>query len=193
VCNAGASNAGRSLCIQIAGERSYPCQYIDTTRKASNSSLYATGPLSCLSCLSVTLVCCGQTVGWIKMKLSVEVGLGHIVLDGDQAPPPPKKRVIASTFSAHVLCPNDWTDQNATWYGGSLGQGDFVLHGDPASPKKGHSPQFSTHAYYSQTAGWIKMPLGIEVGLCPGDIVLDGDPTPPKGHSPLPTEAVAGP
>jgi len=28
-------------------------------------------------------------------------------------------------------------------------------------------------------AGWIKMPLGTEVGLCPGDIVLDGDPAPP--------------
>jgi len=40
--------------------------------------------------LPVTLVYCGQTVGWIKMKLSMEVGLGpgHIVLDGDPGPPP---------------------------------------------------------------------------------------------------------
>ena len=32
-------------------------------------------------------------------------------------------------------------------------------------------------------AGWIKMPLGMEVGLDPSDIVLDRDPTPlsPKG------------
>jgi len=29
-------------------------------------------------------------------------------------------------------------------------------------------------------AGWIKMPLAMEVGLGPGDIELDGDPTPPK-------------
>jgi len=44
----------------------------------------------CLCCLSVTLVHCGQTVGWVKMKLSVQVGLGpsHIVLDGDPAPLP---------------------------------------------------------------------------------------------------------
>jgi len=28
----------------------------------------------------------------------------------------------------------------------------------------------------SQTAGWIMMPLGKEVGLGPDDIVLDGDP-----------------
>jgi len=41
-------------------------------------------------CLSVTLVHCGKTVGWIKMKLGMEVGLGpgHTVLDGDPAPPP---------------------------------------------------------------------------------------------------------
>jgi len=34
----------------------------------------------------------GQTVGWMKMKLGTEVGLGpgHIVLDGDPAPPPLK-------------------------------------------------------------------------------------------------------
>ena len=32
--------------------------------------------------------------------------------------------------------------------------------------------------YYGQVAGWIKMPLGREVGLDPGDIVLDGDPAP---------------
>ena len=45
--------------------------------------------LSCLSvCLSVTLVYSGQTVGWIKMKLGMQVGLGpcHIVLDRTQFP-----------------------------------------------------------------------------------------------------------
>jgi len=43
----------------------------------------------CLSVLSVTLVYCGQTVGWIKLKLGMAVGLspGHIVLDGDQGYP----------------------------------------------------------------------------------------------------------
>jgi len=47
--------------------------------------------LSCLNvCLSMTLVYCGQMIGWIKMKLGMEVGLGpaHIVLDRDPAPPP---------------------------------------------------------------------------------------------------------
>jgi len=39
--------------------------------------------LSCLSVLTVTLVYCGQTVGLIKMKLDMQLGLGsgHIVLD----------------------------------------------------------------------------------------------------------------
>jgi len=34
VCNSGASSGGRSLCIQMSREQSYPRQYIDTTRKA---------------------------------------------------------------------------------------------------------------------------------------------------------------
>jgi len=32
--------------------------------------------------------------------------------------------------------------------------------------------------YCGQMAEWIKMPLGTEVGLGPGDIVLDGDQNP---------------
>ena len=52
-----------------------------------NGSPYAIGPLVCLSVLSVTLACCGQTVRWIKMPQlprAAEVGLGpgHIVLVG---------------------------------------------------------------------------------------------------------------
>ena len=45
--------------------------------------------------------------------------------------------------------------------------------------KKGHSPQFSAHVRCGQTAEWIKMPLGMEVGLGPSDFVLDGDSAPP--------------
>jgi len=48
------------------------------------------------------------------------------------------------------------------------------------------APQFSTHVSCGQTAGWIKMLLGTEVGLDPGDIGSDGDPAlppPQKGHS----------
>jgi len=50
--------------------------------------------MSCLSCLSVTLMCWGQTVGSIRMPLGIDVhvglGPGHIVLDGDPASSSPK-------------------------------------------------------------------------------------------------------
>jgi len=34
--------------------------------------------------------------------------------------------------------------------------------------------QFLAHVYRGQTAGWIKMPLGMEVNVGPGDVVSDG-------------------
>jgi len=40
---------------------------------------------------------------------------------------------------------------------------------------KGAQPPFTAHVCCGQTAGWIKMPVGTEVGLGPGDIVLDRD------------------
>jgi len=36
------------------------------------------------------------------------------------------------------------------------------------------------HVCCSQSAGWIKMPLGTEVGLDPSHVMLDGDQLPPK-------------
>ena len=51
-------------------------------------------------------------------------------------------------------------------------------------------PNFSAHVYYGQTAGWIRMPLGTQVSISPGDILLDGDLAPSYGKehsSPLPT------
>ena len=43
---------------------------------------------------------------------------------------------------------------------------------------KGHSPHFSARVYCGQTAGWIRIPFGTEVGLGAYDIVLDEDPAP---------------
>ena len=37
--------------------------------------------------------------------------------------------------------------------------------------------EFVAHVYCGQTAGYIKMPLGTEVDLCPGHTVLDVVPT----------------
>ena len=44
--------------------------------------------------------------------------------------------------------------------------------------KRAEPPQFSAHLYCGQTAGCIKMPLGTQVGLSPGDFPLDRDPAP---------------
>jgi len=54
----------------------------------------------CLFCLSVTLVYYGQTVGWSKMALGTEVGIGpdDIVLDVDPAPSPTERDTAAPTF-----------------------------------------------------------------------------------------------
>ena len=70
-----------------------------------------------------------------------------------------------------------------------LGPGDFVLDGEPVPfPQKGAEPppQFSTHVYCRQTAGWIKMAIGKQVGLGPCHIVPDGNPAtlPKRGAEP---------
>ena len=74
-------------------------------------------------------------------------------------------------------------DQDATWYVGTvLGPGDIMLVGDQLRPQKGggtQQPSTFWPRYCIQTAGWIKMPLGVEVGLGPDRIVLGGDPAPP--------------
>jgi len=59
--------------------------------------------------LSVTLVHCGQSVGWIKMKLGMQAGLGpgHIALDGSPASPPTKGH-SPSIFGPYLLWPNGW-------------------------------------------------------------------------------------
>ena len=62
--------------------------------------------------LSVCPVCnVGQTVGWIKMKLGMEIGLnpGHIVLDVD--PAPPKHGTFLPIFGSCLLWPNGCPSQ----------------------------------------------------------------------------------
>jgi len=56
-------------------------------------------------------------------------------------------------------------------------------------PQRSTVPQFLAHTCCGQMAGWIKMPLGMEVGLIPSDFVLDGDPALPSqkgGRAPPP-------
>ena len=84
-------------------------------------------------------------------------------------PCPPSRKGAESPrpiFGSRLLC------QTAAWINiplgtdADLGLRDIVLGGDPAPPPlKGHSPQFSANIRCGQTAGWTKMPLGVEVGL----------------------------
>ena len=90
-----------------------------------------------LSCpvLSVTSVYCGQTVGRIKMKLGMQVGLdhGHIVLDGTQLTPP--QRTQPPNFQPMSVAAKrlDELKRHLVW---SIGRCpvDFVLDEDPAPP-----------------------------------------------------------
>jgi len=45
--------------------------------------------------------------------MQVSLDPGHIVLDGDPAPPPPKGG--GAPFGPYLLWPIGWMDQDATW------------------------------------------------------------------------------
>jgi len=65
------------------------------------------------------------------MPLGNEVGLapGDTVLDGDQ-----KWDTAPPYFSAHVLWPNGWMDQDPLDMEVGIGPGHIVLDRDPATP-----------------------------------------------------------
>ena len=93
--------------------------------------------------------------------------------------------ICLSVCDVGVLWPNGWTDQDETWHAGRPWPRPHCVRwgpsGDPATtaaPPQRRHPQFSAHICCGQMAGWIKMPLGTEVGLDPDYIVLDGDTAP---------------
>jgi len=122
------------------------------------------GTVVCPVCLSVTLVYCAKRLDGSRWNLA-GLGPGHIVLDGDPAPPPQKGR-SPRQFSAHVCC-----GQTAGWIKMPLGtdvgldSGDIMLDEDHAPPRKTgeQHPPILAHVYCYQTVGWIKMKLGMEV------------------------------
>jgi len=144
----------------------------------------------CLSCSVCDVGVWWPKVGWIQVKLGMQVGLGpgHILLDGTQVSS--TKGHSSPQFAAHICF-----GQIARWIKIPLGSkvgldpSDIVLHGNPAPPPQKRAepfPQFSAHIYYGQTAASFRMKLGIEVGLVHGHIVLEMNPAvpPPKGYSP---------
>jgi len=89
-------------------------------------------------------VCCGQTVGWIKMPFGTELSLGpsDIVLDGDPAPRKKGHSSPSPIFGSCLLWSNGWMDQNATGCEGRPQSLATVLDGDPAPPKGHRLPNF---------------------------------------------------
>ena len=140
-------------------------------------------------------VYCGQTAGWMKLVLGMEVGLsrGDFVLDGDPAPSPKGGR-DPPQFWPHFYC-----GQTAGCIKMPLGTevdlspGNFVLDGDPAPSQKrswspGRSPPIFGPCLFWPN-GWMHQGATWYGGrpLSPGDFVLDGDQAPyPKGAEPHP-------
>ena len=146
--------------------------------------------LSCLSCLSVTFVHCGNRTNQDDTWRAGRPRPGHIELDGDPAPPPQRGTALCQ-FSAHTCC-----GQMAAWIKMSLGmelglgQGDFVVDGDHAAPpQKGRSPQIfgpcllRPNGWMDETGTWH------EGRPHPRQLCVRWGPSPlsPKwGRSPLP-------
>jgi len=101
-------------------------------------------------------VYCGQTVEWIKMALGTQVGLdpGHILLDGDPAPPPQKRGQSPPNFQNMSIVAKQlngsrwhlahrWASIQAT-----------LLDGDPApNPQRGTPPIFGPCLLWPN--GWM--------------------------------------
>jgi len=106
-------------------------------------------------------------------------------------PSSPAQRGTLPIFGPYQLRPNGCIDQDVTWYGPRPRPRRLCVRWRPRSPpqKGGRAPPIFGHVYCGQTAGWMKLVLGMVVGLSPGDFVLDGDPAPPfpkRGRSPCP-------
>ena len=139
--------------------------------KSVRPMLYQT--VVCPVCLPVTLTYCGQTVGWIKMPLGVEVGLGpgHIVLDGEPASSsPPTKRGTPFNFWPMFVVAKD---QDATWYGARpRPRPHCVRWGPELFPKGAHqSPNFRNMSVVSKRldgSRWrlVRRWASVQVTLC---------------------------
>ena len=130
------------LCIILQHSNIIFCCFWATVCKTVRPILSDRCLSVCLSCavlsvLSVTLVYSGQTVGRIKMKLDMQVGLGlgHTVLDGDSGPLPPQGHIHTSAnFGPYLLWRYGSIDQDAAWHGGRPRPRRHCVRWGPSSP-----------------------------------------------------------
>ena len=98
---------------------------------------------------------CGQTAEWIPLGMEVDLGPGHIVLDGDPAPP---KGVQPPILGPYLLWPHGWMDQDATWDEGRPWPrpvATLCYMGTQLPSEKGARPRFSAHVYCGQTVAHL--------------------------------------
>ena len=126
-------------------------------------------PLMGYSLQFLAIVRCGQTAGWTKMPLGMDLGIGpgDFVFEGDPAtlrkkgtPPPPN-------FGPCLLWPNGWMDQDATWYGGKPRPRRRCVRWGHSSPLKGAQPPSFRFMSVVAKGFWMdedtSTPLGTEV------------------------------
>ena len=118
-----------------------------------------------------------------------------VVLNGDPAPPP-QKGAQPPNFRPMFIAAKRLDGRS--WYL-ACRQASPRRHCNRWGPrplsKRGAEPttKFSVHVYCGQTAGWMKVVLGMEVGLSPGDLVLDGHPVPFPQKGAEPPSPIFGP
>ena len=123
--------------------------------------------------------------------MQVGLGPGHLLLDGDLVPTPPKGP-RPPQFSARICC-----GQMVAWIKISLGMGlwprRLCVRWGPRSPspKGGPSPQIFGPCLLWPN-GWMDVAglailLGMEVGLSPGDCAIWGPSPPPAKGSGAPS------
>ena len=88
--------------------------------------------------------------------------------------------VCLSVSDTGVLRQNGWMDRDETWHKGRPRPRSQFLRWGPTSRNGTQFSNFRPLSVCGQMAGWIKMPLGSEVGLGPGDTVLGWYPTTPS-------------
>jgi len=124
----------------------------------------------CGSVCLVRLAYCGETVGWIKMPLGMEVGLspGQIVRPqprphvrwgpGPSSPPFDRRTAAPALRFRSIVAKGLDRSRDVTWYGGRPWPGDIMLDEDPVPPNwKGHSspPHFLAHVCCGQTVAHL--------------------------------------
>jgi len=98
---------------------------------------------------------CRQTAVCIKMPLGMEIRLrpGDFVLDGNPDSP---------IFVQCPLWPNDWMDEDATWYGSRPRPRPHCIRRGPSSARKGHnSPRL-----FGACLLWPWSPISATVSSC---------------------------